>query len=222
MGIIPAGAGKSRKKGLRARPRWDHPRGCGEKGKTPSGYKNTLGSSPRVRGKVLAHDKLLSIAGIIPAGAGKSARTRCYGGRRRDHPRGCGEKAAWGVRASAAEGSSPRVRGKAQAIHAVGERLGIIPAGAGKRPERPTARSARRDHPRGCGEKYTQTTTRIYKTGSSPRVRGKEAVLLEQDFVPGIIPAGAGKSQGGPSNACLQRDHPRGCGEKRKSATSRW
>ena len=52
------------------------------------------GSSPRVRGKDRALTQILKFLGIIPAGAGKSRRARLSRRRRRDHPRGCGEKLA--------------------------------------------------------------------------------------------------------------------------------
>ena len=52
-GIIPAGAGKSRKNRAVCGGRQDHPRGCGEKALSPRFPPPPLGSSPRVRGKVL-------------------------------------------------------------------------------------------------------------------------------------------------------------------------
>ena len=74
VGIIPAGAGKSdRPRGVSARPQ-DHPRGCGEKDASYGVSPYATGSSPRVRGKVLALWPLGSPPRIIPAGAGKSAK----------------------------------------------------------------------------------------------------------------------------------------------------
>ena len=70
----------------------DHPRGCGEKKKTVDVTCDNVGSSPRVRGKVVRSVLLGACLGIIPAGAGKrspGARTSLVV---RDHPRGCGEK----------------------------------------------------------------------------------------------------------------------------------
>ena len=52
---------------------------------------------------------------------------------REDHPRGCGEKAVSSWAALRARGSSPRVRGKEEAIGLIAPVAGIIPAGAGKR-----------------------------------------------------------------------------------------
>ena len=45
-------------------------------------------------------------------------------------------------------------------------------------------------------------------------MRGKVLVAVELDFLVGITPAYAGKSQNGICNARLEWDHPRLCGEK--------
>ena len=91
-GIIPAGAGKSPLGHTRDSPRRDHPRGCGEKKEREEAARRVRGSSPRVRGKVQGIASATRQVGIIPAGAGKSAQSNCRRRRRRDHPRGCGEK----------------------------------------------------------------------------------------------------------------------------------
>mgnify|MGYP001775817672 CR=1 FL=1 len=49
---------------------------------------------------------------------------------------------------------------------------------------------------------------------SSPRVRGKVSRLSMVGFLPGIIPAGAGKRHRGLAGRHRREDHPRGCGEK--------
>ena len=70
--IIPAGAEKRQsRRAPRSAPR-DHPRGCGEKQTCPPTLTPSLGSSPRVRGKVDITIKAVEAVGIIPAGAGKS------------------------------------------------------------------------------------------------------------------------------------------------------
>ena len=133
IGIIPAGAGKSDLWFLAVLLAWDHPRGCGEK---PTPHRSTMalkGSSPRVRGKVLGHERRRRLFRIIPAGAGKSGgRCRCVMADG-DHPRGCGEKWGSAERVATLPGSSPRVRGKDLRKSIADEAAGIIPAGAGKR-----------------------------------------------------------------------------------------
>ena len=171
--IIPAGAGKSGSRLCYRARSGDHPRGCGEKRNGLEDERLGEGSSPRVRGKGLGSHDERPEAGIIPAGAGKSAKRPTGMSCPRDHPRGCGEKARLVCRACKAEGSSPRVRGKVGRGRRRTLRKGIIPAGAGKSSCRRGSPCRRRDHPRGCGEKPTTEDGTIWAQGSSPRVRGK-------------------------------------------------
>ena len=70
--ITPACAGKRASSFHSMLTRWDHPRVCGEKqlGKNATDY--TLGSPPRVRGKVSVDEVNVFHGGITPACAGKS------------------------------------------------------------------------------------------------------------------------------------------------------
>ena len=111
------------------------------------------GSSPRVRGEVRPPSSNILHCGIIPAGAGRRARTSRWRRRIGDHPRGCGEKIRSAMTVPTAVGSSPRVRGEGFWRGLNAEAVGIIPAGAGRRPQRRLARGEPQDHPRGCGEK---------------------------------------------------------------------
>ena len=69
------------------------------------------------------------------------------------------------------------------------------------------------DHPRGCGEHTTGTSSSVEAVGSSPRMRG--ALGAVDGPVPGgrIIPADAGSTTYGHDHDCHDKDHPRGCGE---------
>lgn len=73
---------------------------------------------------------------INPAYAGKSARHPDRPCGRRDHPRGCGEKASPDGECAAQLGSPPRMRGKGRCHHSVVFVDGITPAHAGKRLKR--------------------------------------------------------------------------------------
>ena len=90
----------------------------------------------------------------------------------------------------------------------------ITPAYAGKRQMVLVVLDCSRDHPRVCGEKAESYDTLISYTGSPPRMRGKETVLLERFCETGITPAYAGKSRRGLLRRTAARDHPRVCGEK--------
>ena len=220
-GIIPAGAGKSASAGrCWARGR-DHPRGCGEKRRDAQNGHGHGGSSPRVRGKEITLAGEDKPRGIIPAGAGKRNMVRNRTMESEDHPRGCGEKPPSSSAKSATLGSSPRVRGKAAYDWRTALRLGIIPAGAGKRRRSRSRVVWRRDHPRGCGEKPRAGEPHCGRRGSSPRVRGKVVALGDGLRLQRIIPAGAGKRATTRPRQARAGDHPRGCGEKRPSASPR-
>ena len=213
-GIIPAGAGKSPTGDGPDKLVGDHPRGCGEKVRTDNPLICEQGSSPRVRGKERLGTKKKWKSRIIPAGAGKRNRLGRSTSRSKDHPRGCGEKPSCREENTVAWGSSPRVRGKDQASAIPGRRDRIIPAGAGKRRSLSPISVVDGDHPRGCGEKFKLQFPDEFAKGSSPRVRGKAPPRAKPLRGPGIIPAGAGKSNRHRNGFPTFQDHPRGCGEK--------
>ncbi len=213
-GITPACAGKRLPPVLQALNAKDHPRVCGEKIDTRLIIENSIGSPPRVRGKALLLDVALSAIRITPACAGKSYAARS--GRRNwwDHPRVCGEKQHPQHIIAQAEGSPPRVRGKAFIDTIVSGDTGITPACAGKRYGDGTARRRIKDHPRVCGEKVVLVPAAEAAVGSPPRVRGKvkHRAIQRRNF--GITPACAGKSAQLRRSRPLQKNHPRVCGEK--------
>ena len=72
VGITPADAGKTVQCSVAFWPKKDHPRGCGEN-ITSSGYKSsTVGSPPRMRGKLSQSPRDAELNRITPAGAGKT------------------------------------------------------------------------------------------------------------------------------------------------------
>ena len=70
--ITPAGAGKTFSGQPRRRIRKDHPRRCGENDNLEISQGLTMGSPPQVRGKQREKLKEAALAGITPAGAGKT------------------------------------------------------------------------------------------------------------------------------------------------------
>ena len=96
------------------------------------GSSHEVGSSPRVRGKHAGRPGARALHRLIPACAGKTATAVWTGVQAAAHPRVCGENVAGSQQIAAAQGSSPRVRGKP---HPHNERTtynGLIPACAGK------------------------------------------------------------------------------------------
>ena len=131
-GITPAHAGKTPAPSRNSLTGRDHPRVCGENALRAESIRILEGSPPRVRGKWHILRVLHQLPGITPACAGKM---------RPFYPGGDYER-----------GSPPRVRGKLKRIANGIRKYRITPACAGKITTAPAHTTARRDHPRVCGE----------------------------------------------------------------------
>ena len=212
--ITPACAGKRKQEHGQKNRSGDHPRVCGEKCACTAKPMPLWGSPPRMRGKVPTIPVSIHSLGITPACAGKRADCPTWGCTGWDHPRVCGEKGCWKFSSRNHSGSPPRMRGKAPLRAWIGCAPGITPAYAGKRHERSSSRTNRRDYPRVCGEKADNDYDEKPIEGSPPRMRGKGP--LPRDALPalGITPAYAGKSLWSGSVRVWVWDHPRVCGEK--------
>ena len=152
-GITPACAGKSTGKHSSPIIARDHPRVCGEKTTSSSTVWPVWGSPPRVRGKAAITARRVPAARITPACAGKRLLRQLRHITSQDHPRVCGEKAAYLRAVWVPKGSPPRVRGKAKGTDGGDPLMGITPACAGKSMHRATRNTGEEDHPRVCGEK---------------------------------------------------------------------
>ena len=132
---------------------------------------------------------------IIPAYAGNTELLLRRHHWCRDHPRVCGEHLAMTSVACERTGSSPRMRGtradRIDLIHAIG----IIPAYAGNTSVKPSTRTAKRDHPRVCGEHVYCPPPVAGTRGSSPRMRGTHIIVARCGCWRGIIPAYAGNTE---------------------------
>ena len=133
-------------------------------------------------------------------------------------PRACGENIPRPLHNLRVQGSPPRMRGKRQRVNLRKHRLGITPAHAGKTTEGSWISTAKRDHPRACGENSKAGELTVKVKGSPPRMRGKQRRVVLQYEDRGITPAHAGKT--GTRLKSLRRrwDHPRACGENRHRA----
>ena len=126
----------------------------------------------------------------------------------------CGEKKRLAACAQTAEGSPPRMRGKAFRPAVIARWHRITPACAGKSCPLPRRTVSVRDHPRVCGEKRPDWKNEVELVGSPPRVRGKVDAATLTLKARGITPACAGKRLLPCCFWRLHRDHPRVCGEK--------
>ena len=126
----------------------------------------------------------------------------------------CGEKKRLAACAQTAEGSPPRMRGKAFRPAVIARWHRITPACAGKSCPLPRRTVSVRDHPRVCGEKRPEWKNEVELVGSPPRVRGKDAIQRHPSCGFGITPACAGKRRTDSKTTLSHEDHPRVCGEK--------
>ena len=153
LGLIPAHAGKTPPCDPCRRPYGAHPRSRGENISRATRSRSMGGSSPLTRGKLLQHERQQGRDRLIPAHAGKTARTG-----------GC----------AAASGAHPRSRGENS-----GRRTwtraprGLIPAHAGKTMRARRPGRAGGAHPRSRGENCASFTSLPTTAGSSPLTRGK-------------------------------------------------
>ena len=149
--IIPAHAGQTPAVPRVTRSWTDHPRACGANVTHTHNILDTVGSSPRMRGKLNAQTATSVYTRIIPAHAGQT--TSLFSSRKRvtDHPRACGANGVTSGAATVLNGSSPRMRGKRKLAGAYTEKRRIIPAHAGQTMGHRTGQQQLPDHPRACG-----------------------------------------------------------------------
>ena len=172
------------------------------------------GSSPHMRGKLIAVIQVDVQRRITPAYAGKSpapAHTPTF---RRDHPRIRGEKIISLFYLPRQGGSPPHTRGKVESTLAQYRKLGITPAYAGKSYLAFRTAYTNKDHPRIRGEKSGDMPMRSRTSGSPPHTRGKAASPTGYQRYLRITPAYAGKSKLEGRLVASLGDHPRIRGEK--------
>ena len=167
--------------------------------------------------------KLDFSVGITPAYAGKSQIGSPIQFQSKDHPRLCGEKRFPCPAAPCHRGSPPPMRGKVLFFFQCFHFLGITPAYAGKSLRSRRFAFEKWDHPRLCGEKPNAEAITLAFRGSPPPMRGKATTSGTRKRAGGIPPAYAGKSFQFTHFLFPPWDHPRLCGEKCMTGTSkRW
>ena len=134
----------------------DHPRLCGEKLSSASQAAQKAGSPPPMRGKAYQHMLSPPFYRITPAYAGKRFSLARLKVSHWDHPRLCGEKGKKQTATLLKQGSPPPMRGKVHHYSTDNLLMRITPAYAGKRLTFTIFEFTERDHPRLCGEKFSQ------------------------------------------------------------------
>ena len=216
-GIIPAHAGNTKMPRHRKPACRDHPRACGEHSIIFFLRLSVKGSSPRMRGTRVLIQRLIGLYRIIPAHAGNTISVPASSLTGGDHPRACGEHGVHMTPLMSLRGSSPRMRGTPYIECSCLNGTGIIPAHAGNTYENGCTVVKYRDHPRACGEHSTFAVRSSSVEGSSPRMRGTHVFVIFNVGVSGIIPAHAGNTNSEFPQTRIDEDHPRACGEHRRS-----
>ena len=132
LGLIPAHAGKTgppRRSAGRSRA---HPRSRGENRSGLLSATMRTGSSPLTRGKRDLVGIVKVVSRLIPAHAGKTRQSSRNARQRAAHPRSRGENSVSSLVRWVDQGSSPLTRGKLQSANYYLQRIGLIPAHAGK------------------------------------------------------------------------------------------
>ena len=150
--------------------------------------------------------------GSIPACAGETATSPASSPARRVYPRVCGGNPTFPRIPAAADGLSPRVRGKHCDAVQAGEVPGSIPACAGETINCRKRAIPRGVYPRVCGGNHVQSAHRVTERGLSPRVRGKPKKLRFSPRYPRSIPACAGETDPGDFTDRFGEVYPRVCG----------
>ena len=130
--LIPAHAGKTRRRSRGLSRPAAHPRSRGENQNFWSTVLQPLGSSPLTRGKPPPKRTQRHQERLIPAHAGKTRSPAKAGSRASAHPRSRGENCRRAGSVGEGTGSSPLTRGKPRLRRCGLDDGGLIPAHAGK------------------------------------------------------------------------------------------
>ena len=216
--LIPAHAGKTRSTPAQGKGSRAHPRSRGENGGHHTPWRTDKGSSPLTRGKQTGRDGGSRRTGLIPAHAGKTTHSVPTMGAKWAHPRSRGENITNALKQLPGWGSSPLTRGKHQVGGRLRDRLGLIPAHAGKTRRARGPRNGTAAHPRSRGENVVDRKPQMSMTGSSPLTRGKLPHRGSGRKAGRLIPAHAGKTRRWRPATRPTRAHPRSRGENMKKA----
>ena len=188
LGLIPAGAGQTRAVRAAHASSWAHPRRCGADFRGVRGRRCVCGSSPQVRGRLVACAAFGVVLGLIPAGAGQTnpvlSMRRCV----RAHPRRCGADRPGNMKTPGEPGSSPQVRGRRAGGRDGAVGPGLIPAGAGQTAASGGCSCRGRAHPRRCGADLVDGAFRFGQFGLIPAGAGQ--TLRDQQRCTGLRASG--------------------------------
>ena len=212
MWLIPARAGRTTTTPTRRfRPR-AHPRSRGADTQAAVDLSAAGGSSPLARGGLPACGHGDRDRGLIPARAGRTPHAQSNTPTTRAHPRSRGADSKATAESSAVAGSSPLARGGRIGPSVVPVAGGLIPARAGRTWIAFPPDAGVGAHPRSRGADIRRLPFALGKKGSSPLARGGLACRTGVEGSAGLIPARAGRTEGGAVHPRVVRAHPRSRG----------
>ena len=215
--FIPARAGNTRTGTWWRSSTSVHPRSRGEHRRHPDTIIEADGSSPLARGTLHRPAPRPGRPRFIPARAGNTDASERVRARSTVHPRSRGEHSPSPGTVLASAGSSPLARGTPSMATSLDVHPRFIPARAGN-----TVSGCRRTsdtgvHPRSRGEHVISAHIRSRAVGSSPLARGTPVRSSRLRAWIRFIPARAGNTGNGASDAGPRPVHPRSRGEHRMS-----
>ena len=211
--FIPARAGNTRSRLLRASISAVHPRAGGEHLRQVGDRTRKCGSSPRGRGTPNASTGNSTEDRFIPARAGNTRHRRHSGPCPPVHPRAGGEHLSLTGGQVPSTGSSPRGRGTPRRLLEEHPVLRFIPARAGNTGALTGVRFTSSVHPRAGGEHFARQSACLAQYGSSPRGRGTPVALEVEVVLARFIPARAGNTTTRRPARAPSPVHPRAGGE---------
>ncbi len=188
-GLIPAGAGLTRRPPTASSRRRAHPRWRGAHAAYNAYAAGNQGSSPLARGSRPGLPAARPGRGLIPAGAGLTM-------------------SMW-LLVPPPEGSSPLARGSRSDRVRRRDVRRLIPAGAGLTCASSTTAFQHAAHPRWRGAHRAALRRLMARDGSSPLARGSLDGPVVGAVLVGLIPAGAGLTRGQSGRRRGREAHPR-------------
>ena len=176
------------------------------------------GSSPRVWGIRFITDRGISHERFIPTRVGNTLCRSVLLSAFLVHPHACGEYYGAALFGGTTSGSSPRVWGIPQQLPPAMPGIRFIPTRVGNTLESGPDTTTATVHPHACGEYWPGWHGCLGGAGSSPRVWGIPARVMQSRFTGRFIPTRVGNTFMPSGPPVMKSVHPHACGEYWSSA----
>ena len=216
--FIPTRVGNTGPDGTDASEVPVHPHACGEYCRLILESMCHPGSSPRVWGIRSMTERGLCYGRFIPTRVGNTSLLLFCIRDTTVHPHACGEYSHVEELGEFETGSSPRVWGIQSCPITTFPICRFIPTRVGNTDVRAIRQSLVPVHPHACGEYDASPATIDIRRGSSPRVWGIPARVMQSRFTGRFIPTRVGNTFMPSGPPVMKSVHPHACGEYWSSA----